>query len=86
MSRAEKVRIESEELLKALGVTMEVGRQTRSSRRSTVAVETPKSEPPKRKQTRTPRASKKAKTLEFDQTDSTNHMETGNNSEEQVII
>lgn len=75
MSRAEKARIESEQLLKSLGVSMEAGRQTRSSRRGT-AVESPKPEPqpPKRKQTSTPRGSKKAKVTEVDQTDSTNHV------------
>lgn len=79
MSRAEKALIESEQLLKSFGVTMEAGRQTRSSRRSTV-VESPKPETPKRKQLSTPRATKKAKIVVIDQTDGTNHV----NSEPQV--
>lgn len=86
MSRAEKARLESEELLKALGVSIEAGRQTRSSRRGTSVVETPKPEPPKRKQPSTPRTSKKAKIIAIDQVDSTNHVEESNNSEAQVMF
>ncbi|XP_031621569.1 transforming acidic coiled-coil-containing protein 2-like [Contarinia nasturtii] len=84
LSRAEKARIESEELLKALGVTMEAGRQTRSSRRGTNTVETPKSEPAKRKQPSTPRTAKKPKVFDIDQIDSTNHVEEGNNADAQI--
>lgn len=84
MSRAEKARLESEELLKSLGVTIESGRQTRSSRRGTDARESPKPETPKRKQPSTPRASKKAKVAPVDQTDSANHVEKSNKNETQV--
>lgn len=87
MSRAEKARLESEELLKSLGVTMESGRQTRSSRRGTV-VESPKPEPLKRKQTNTPRRTKKAKVSESDSIDGasqSNHVEEIKSDEEQVI-
>lgn len=72
MSRAEKARLESEELLKSLGVTMETGRQTRSSRRGP-AVESPKPEPVKRKQINTPKRSKKTKVSESDSVDGANH-------------
>lgn len=83
VSRAEKARIESEELLKSLGVTMEAGRQTRSSRRGPV-VESPKPEPMKRKQTNTPRRTKKAKISETDSTDGGNHVEESSENEAQV--
>lgn len=87
LSRADKARIESEELLKALGVTMEAGRQTRSSRRgTTTSYESPKPEPAKRKPASTPRVSKKAKIAAADQTDGTNHVEDTNKSDIQVII
>lgn len=85
MSRAEKARIESEELLKSFGVTMEAGRQTRSSRRGPV-VESPKPEPMKRKPTNTPRRSKKAKISETDSTDGANHVEESNQNEAQVQL
>lgn len=94
MSRAEKARLESEELLKSLGVSIESGRQTRSSRRGTSSsrVESPKPEPTptKRKSTAatnpTPRRGKKAKvenqpTQNDDQTDGTNHVEEKNQSD-----
>lgn len=84
MSRAEKARLESEELLKSLGVTMESGRQTRSSRRGPV-VESPKPEPIKRKQTNTPRRTKKAKVSESDSTDGANHVAESKSDEVQVI-
>lgn len=84
LSRAEKARLESEELLKSYGVTIESGRQTRSSRRSTAVVESPKPEPPKRKQPSTPRASKKAKIVATDQTDGSNHVNESNKNETQV--
>lgn len=81
MSRAEKARLESEELLKSFGVTMETGRQTRSSRRGT-PVESPKPvEPLKRKQTNTPRRIKKPKITEVDLTDGTNHSHESNENE-----
>lgn len=92
MSRAEKARLESEELLKSLGVSIDSGRQTRSSRRgaSSSRVESPKPEPtPKRKATSnpTPRRGKKAKVEdqpeENDQTDhGTNHVEAKRQSVE----
>lgn len=86
LSRAEKARLESEELLKSLGVSIDSGRQTRSSRRGTSSsrVESPKPEPkptPKRKAATnsTPRRGKKAKvddqSAENDQTDGQNHVE-----------
>lgn len=88
LSRAEKARLESEELLKSLGVSIESGRQTRSSRRGTSSsrVESPKPEPtPKRKTAApnsTPRRGKKTKVEvdpeENDQTDGTNHAEQEN--------
>lgn len=84
MSRAEKARIESEELLKSLGVKIESGRQMRSSRRGNIVDESPKPELPKRKQLSTPRASKKAKVIEIDQTDSLNHVEESNKKEIKV--
>ena len=86
MSRAEKARLESEELLKSYGVTIESGRQTRSSRRSTAPVESPKPEPPKRRQPSTPRASKKAKVVEADQADGSNHVDESNKNETQVTF
>lgn len=88
MSRAEKALIESENLLKSLGVTMESGRQTRSSRRGPI-IESPKPETPKRKPPstpRTPRTAKKAKIIAVDQTDSTNHVEDSNKNDAQVRI
>lgn len=85
VSRAEKARIESEELLKSLGVTMEVGRQTRSSRRGPV-IESPKPEPLKRKQTNTPRRSKKAKISETDSTDGGNHVDDQNEAQVQLTF
>lgn len=85
MSRAEKARIESEELLKSLGVTIESGRQTRSTRRGTTAVESPKPEPIKRRQLNTPRVSKKAKIAEADQTDSANHVNESGKNDAQVL-
>lgn len=88
MSRAEKARLESEELLKSLGVSIESGRQTRSSRRGTLSalVESPKPEPtPKRKtaaSNSTPRRGKKTKVEvepeENDQTDGINHADQEN--------
>lgn len=87
MSRAEKALIESENLLKSLGVTMEAGRQTRSSRRGTITItESPKPVTPKRKPPSTPRSSKKAKILALDQTDGTNHVEETNKNDAQVRI
>lgn len=87
MSRAEKARLESEELLKSLGVTMEAGRQTRSSRRgpaTTTTFESPKPETPKRKAPSTPRVPKKGKIVTADQTDGTNHVEENNENNAQV--
>lgn len=98
MSRAEKARLESEELLKSLGVSIDSGRQTRSSRRgaSSSRVESPKPEPTptKRKSTTTtnatPRRGKKAKvenqsTQNDDQTDGTNHVEGESQSDEKQV-
>lgn len=90
MSRAEKARLESEELLKSLGVSIDSGRQTRSSRRSG-QVESPKPEPPptpKRKAATnaTPgRRGKKAKVEENDQTDGTNHVEEKSQPDENEV-
>lgn len=88
MSRAEKARLESEELLKSLGVSIDSGRQTRSSRRGG-RVESPKPEPPptpKRKAATnaTPGRGrgKRAKVEENDQTDGTNHVEEKSQSDE----
>lgn len=94
MSRAEKARLESEELLKSLGVSIESGRQTRSSRRGGSSTESPKPEPPtpKRKAAAaagsnpTPsRRGKKAKIQEDDQTDGTNHVEEKSQSDEKQV-
>lgn len=91
MSRAEKARLESEELLKSLGVSIDSGRQTRSSRRSGGRVESPKPEPPptpKRKAATaaTPgRRGKKAKVEEDDQTDGTNHVEEASQPDEKKV-
>lgn len=90
MSRAEKARLESEELLKSLGVSIDSGRQTRSSRRggSSTRVESPKPEPtPKRKATNpTPsRRGKKAKVEENDQTDGTNHVKEKSQSDKKQV-
>lgn len=85
MTRAEKALMESEQLLKSLGVSMESGRQTRSSRRGP-AVESPKPEPVKRKPpASTPRRTKKAKISESDQTDATNHVEESKPDEAQQV-
>lgn len=85
MSRAEKARLESEELLKSLGVTMETGRQTRSSRRGP-AVESPKPEPVKRKQINTPKRSKKTKVSESDSVDGANHAKESKQDGAQVKL
>lgn len=92
MSRAEKARLESEELLKSLGVSIDSGRQTRSSRRGG-RVESPKPEPPptpKRKAapSATPsRRGKKAKVEEnSDQTDhGSNHVEEESHADEKQV-
>lgn len=91
MSRAEKARLESEELLKSLGVSIDSGRQTRSSRRggSSTRAESPKPQPTPSKRkapAATPsRRGKKAKVPEDDQTDGTNHVEEQSKSDAKQV-
>lgn len=58
MTSFERARVEGEELLKALGGSLEGGRRTRSSTRGTPATPPP---PEKRARVSTPRRTKKAK-------------------------
>lgn len=75
LSNAERARLESEQLVKALGGSLEGGRRTRSSARGSVPPSPKVIEPVKRKAPATPRRSKKTKNETVDDTDSANHVD-----------